>query len=144
MEFVYLADLVGCGAFPYLSKMIRLRALRKFIIGNAPDVVVSFQVHVNIASILSSLGNSIPLIVCERSYPGTADVPWVMRVLRRFFYSRAQPLFVRQKLPKPGWLNAFRKVRFSLYRIRFLFLCLWGIPPSSNQRILFQQIGLFC
>ena len=35
VEFVYLADLVGCGAFPYLSKMIRLRALRKFIIGNA-------------------------------------------------------------------------------------------------------------
>ena len=45
VEFVYLADLVGCGAFPYLSKMIRLRALRKFIIGNAPDVVVSFQVQ---------------------------------------------------------------------------------------------------
>ena len=45
VEFVYLADLVGCGAFPFLSKMIRLRALRKFIIGNAPDVVVSFQVR---------------------------------------------------------------------------------------------------
>ena len=109
VEFVYLADLVGCGAFPFLSKMIRLRALRKFIIGNAPDVVVSFQVHVNIASILSSLGNSIPLIVCERSYPGTADVPWVMRVLRRFFYSRAQAIVCQTKAAKTWLVKRFPK-----------------------------------
>ena len=104
VKLVYLADLVRCGPFPVVSKVIRVITLRKFIIRNAPDVVISFQIHVNIAAILSSLGKSIPLIVCERSYPGLHKVPALISLFRRLLYSRAHTIVCQTKAAKK-WLD---------------------------------------
>jgi GalNAc-alpha-(1->4)-GalNAc-alpha-(1->3)-diNAcBac-PP-undecaprenol alpha-1,4-N-acetyl-D-galactosaminyltransferase len=69
VRLVYLADLVQIRARTFVNQLVRLHALRRFIMDERPDVIISFLPNVNVAAILSSAFLSIPLIICERSDP---------------------------------------------------------------------------
>ncbi|MBC7499707.1 MAG: glycosyltransferase family 4 protein [Herminiimonas sp.] len=71
VRLVYLADLVPAKARTVINQMLRLRALRRFIDRERPDVIVSFLPNVNVAAILASAFLRIPLIICERSDPSS-------------------------------------------------------------------------
>ena len=63
VRFVYLADLVSSRARTFFNQLDRLRALRRFITTERPNVIVSFLSNVNVATIVASVGLGIPVIV---------------------------------------------------------------------------------
>lgn len=69
VHLVYLADLVSGPSRTWFGRMARLNALRRFIIAEHPDIIVSFLSNVNVAAIIAAAGLGIPLIACERTDP---------------------------------------------------------------------------
>jgi GalNAc-alpha-(1->4)-GalNAc-alpha-(1->3)-diNAcBac-PP-undecaprenol alpha-1,4-N-acetyl-D-galactosaminyltransferase len=131
VELVYLADLVTLGLIPFLGKIIRVNALRKFILQDPPDVVISFQPHVNIAALLCSFRLPIPVIVCERSYPGNAQVPMFMSMIRYLLYPRAHAIVCQTKAAKI-WLER----RFPVSKISIISNPISFPLPLGNSAFL--------
>ena len=102
ISLVRLCDIVADSK----SKWHRLFALRSFIRKERPDVIVSFLNSVNIATVLSSLGLSIPVIVSERTHPPSYVPPLshLREKLFRFCYARASAV-VAQTGQTKDWLE---------------------------------------
>lgn len=91
----YLADHVSTRGGSALNKLQRLLALRRTIRKEAPDVIVSFLPHVNVAAVVASSGLSVPVVVSERIYPPAMPLGGVLERLRRWAYSRADAVVVQ-------------------------------------------------
>ncbi|WP_028973449.1 glycosyltransferase family 4 protein [Spirochaeta cellobiosiphila] len=73
-----------------ISRFInRLLVLRKAIINENPDLVVSFMDFTNIYVLISTFGLKIPNIISERSYPPMKKIGFIWSLLRFIFYPRA-------------------------------------------------------
>lgn len=75
----------------------RVLALRRALVGLAPEVVVSFLESTNVLSLLATRGLGLPVVVCERTDPRAARIgrPWA--ALRRWLYPRATALVVQTR-----------------------------------------------
>ncbi len=91
----YLADRVGSQSRSVLNKFRRLLALRRSIRELAPDVIVSFLPHVNVAAIIAAWGMDIPVVVSERSYPPAMPIGPLLERLRLWTYPRANAVVVQ-------------------------------------------------
>ena len=114
IRLVYLADLVSSRAQTIVNQCIRLRALRRFIATEHPDVIVSLLSNVNVAAVVASSGLGIPVIVCERTDPFVTPTPRLLRLACRFTYPLAAALMVQThavsiKYASSGWV--LRRVR---------------------------------
>jgi len=69
VHLVYLTDLVSSRSRTWFDRVARLRTLRRFIIAEHPDIIVSFLSNVNVAAIIAAAGLGIPVIACERTDP---------------------------------------------------------------------------
>jgi glycosyltransferase involved in cell wall biosynthesis len=92
---VSLARLAGSTSRSMVSRLVRLRAMRRFILEWKPDVVVSFLANVNIAAVLASVRLPIPVVVCERSNPFARPAPLLLRAGSRVTYPFADALVVQ-------------------------------------------------
>lgn len=103
VQLHFLSDMAG----PNPSKLIRLKALRRFIKSARPDVILSFLPHVNSAAVAAAAGLGIPLIACERTYPPLLEppLPLFYRIARRLTYPFATAL-VGQTETTAKWLRA--------------------------------------
>lgn len=103
VQIQFLADITG----PNAGKLSRLIALRAFIRGARPDVIISFLPHVNCAAIIAAAGLAVPVIACERTYPPLLQPPLPMsyRIARRLTYPFAAAL-VGQTETAAAWLRA--------------------------------------
>lgn len=111
---VYLADLVSRTKRTWINQFARLRALRRFIAAEQPDVIVSFLTNVNVASIIASLGLGIPTVISERNDPMAMPRSFLFKLICRWAYSLADALVVLTKAVAPqyasfGW--ALRRIR---------------------------------
>lgn len=95
VHLTYLADLVKRRARSFVNQITRLRALRRFIATERPDVIVSLLTNVNVAAVLASVGLGIPVIVCERIDPFAMPISRLMRLACRFTYPLADALMVQ-------------------------------------------------
>lgn len=114
VRLVYLADLVSSRARTLVNLIVRLRALRRFIATERPEVIVSFLSNVNVAAVVASSGLGIPVIVCERTDPFVMPIPRLLRLACRFTYPFAAALMVQThavstKYMSSGWV--LRRVR---------------------------------
>jgi glycosyltransferase involved in cell wall biosynthesis len=131
VNFVYLANLVSSRKRTFINQLARLRALRRFITAERPDVIVSFLSNVNVASIVASLGLGIRVVVCERIDPFALPASFLLRILCRITYPLADALMVQtqavaNKYASTGW-------PLSLVRV---------IPnPVPSQMLNFKQGG---
>lgn len=91
----YLADRVGSRSRSAWNKMRRLFALRQAIREIAPDVIVSFLPHVNVAAVVSAWGLRVPVVVSERTYPPAMPLGRGLESLRRFAYPKATGVAVQ-------------------------------------------------
>lgn len=82
-------------------KLIHLRKLIK--IQNA-DVVISFLTRVNIASVLSTLGNKKNLILCERTWPPFSTLGKFFWGIYRILFKSVDRIVVQTNKSK-AWLN---------------------------------------
>ncbi|WP_144630685.1 glycosyltransferase family 4 protein [Bordetella genomosp. 13] len=96
VQLHWLADRAGTRDGGPLAAVRRLAALRGMIREFAPDVVVSFLTNVNIAAILATRGQDVPVIVCERTNPVVAAAAGPgLSALRRMLYPRADMVTVQ-------------------------------------------------
>jgi len=94
VRLVYLADLVSSRIRTWANQINRLRALRRFMATERPDVIISFLSNVNVATIIASIGLGIPVIVCEHTDPFVYPVPRLLGLARKFTYPLADTLMV--------------------------------------------------
>jgi GalNAc-alpha-(1->4)-GalNAc-alpha-(1->3)-diNAcBac-PP-undecaprenol alpha-1,4-N-acetyl-D-galactosaminyltransferase len=90
----YLADQVSSRVGTWTNRIDRLRALRRFIATERPDVVVSFLFNVNVAAVVASIGLDIPVIVCEHNDPFAQPRSPLLRLACKFTYPLADALTV--------------------------------------------------
>lgn len=91
----YLSDEVGPVLGINKHYVRRLKALRKMIRDQQPDVVVSFLPNVNIAAIIATAFTGIPCVVSERSDPTARAIPWIWRRACQFMYRFADCVAVQ-------------------------------------------------
>jgi GalNAc-alpha-(1->4)-GalNAc-alpha-(1->3)-diNAcBac-PP-undecaprenol alpha-1,4-N-acetyl-D-galactosaminyltransferase len=108
VQLVYLANLVPSGARTLVNRFARLRALRRFIAKERPDIIVSFLSNVNVAGVFASVGLGIPIIVCERIDPFASPTSKLLRISCRLTYPLADALMVQtqavaSKYASTGW-----------------------------------------
>jgi len=85
----YLADEATGTRHLGKNYLARFLALRRMVIQENPDVVVSFLPNVNVAAVLATLGMRLPVIVCEHNYPPQDPVGQLWSRLRRWTYPLA-------------------------------------------------------
>ncbi len=95
VRLIYIADLVGNKDRTWLNSLNRLYAVRRLIIKEHPDVIVSFLHFVNVATVIASIGLKIPTIICERNDPFAMSIPWWERFQCRLTYPLADALMVQ-------------------------------------------------
>lgn len=89
VKLEFLSDRVKSARNSVLNKVRRLIELRKLVKEEKPEVVVSFLTHVNIATIISTFGLDVRVIVSERSFPPKCPVSPYLRWARKFIYPYA-------------------------------------------------------
>jgi len=94
VHLIYLADFVSSRGRTWVNQINRLRALRRFIATERPDVIVSFLSNVNVAAIIASVGLGIPVIVCEHTDTFAYPVPRLLGLACKFTYPLADTLLV--------------------------------------------------
>lgn len=77
--------------------LVRILQMRRCILANCPDVVLSFIDQANIRALLSLWGTGVPVVVSERTNPARHRLALPWRVLRRLSYRRATTLVVQTK-----------------------------------------------
>jgi GalNAc-alpha-(1->4)-GalNAc-alpha-(1->3)-diNAcBac-PP-undecaprenol alpha-1,4-N-acetyl-D-galactosaminyltransferase len=97
VRLVYLADMVPRRKRSFVNQIARLKALRRFLTAERPDVIVSFLSNVNVAVIIASAGLGIPVVVCERTDPFICPTPLMLKIARRLTYPFADSLVVQTK-----------------------------------------------
>lgn len=95
VRLVYLADLIKSNVRKWGKLWRRLFALRRFIVKERPDVIVSFLPNVNVAAIIASIGLAIPIIVCERTDPFVMPISRFWRLACCMAYPFADALMVQ-------------------------------------------------
>lgn len=73
----------------------RLRAVRRAIRTEAPDIVVSFLDQVNVIVLLATIGLGVPVLACERTDPFVAPLPRFWSLARRATYRLARAVVVQ-------------------------------------------------
>ncbi|TGV10020.1 glycosyltransferase family 4 protein [Alcaligenaceae bacterium 429] len=83
-------------ALPLPSALRKWLGMRRVVRQEKPDVVLSFLTNVNVATLLSLRGLSVPVVVCERTNPAHAtNVGRVLGWLRRRYYGTASAVCVQ-------------------------------------------------
>lgn len=73
----------------------RLRAIRRVVAEERPDVVVSFVEVLNIITVLALMGTRTPVAVSERTVPWAHSIGPVRSTLRKLLYPRAAVVVVQ-------------------------------------------------
>ena len=95
VQISYLSDILGSTNNNFWNRIKRLFLLRKFILDNKPDLIVSFLSQVNVTAILSSIGTGIPVIVSERTYPPRYPIGFIWTKLRKITYPHASAVVMQ-------------------------------------------------
>ncbi len=75
----------------------RIRALRRAVRQQAPDVVVSFGDQTNVLALLATIGLGVPVVISERTNPHRHDPGRIWRVARSLSYPLAGAIVVQNE-----------------------------------------------
>lgn len=109
VKLEYLADQAGVSGKKVAKTVRRFLSLRRIIRKTHPDIVVSFLSHVNVVTLLATLGLKVPVVVAERVYPPAMQLAWHWEWLRKITYPLANTVvmqteqgldWLRQNCPK--------------------------------------------
>jgi len=92
----------------------RWLAVRRALVEESPDVVISLLTSSNVLSILACIGTSIPVIVSERTYPPRSNVSLPWKFLRVAFYRLANNVVVQSEKSKHWLIDNFVAKRISI------------------------------
>ena len=109
----------------------RFAAMRRSILAEKPDLVISFSRFTNVETLLSLLFSGVPTIISERSdfnYE-RSDLTWCWRLLRRLSYPRASGVVFVVK-PDPERVRSLLRAE----RIRIIQNSVEPPVPQDPQR----------
>lgn len=104
VKLTFLADRASVTGKGVGKMMHRFISLRRTIKKARPDTVVSFLSNVNVATLLATMGLSVPVVVSERNYPPAKRLAWHWEWLRRITYPMASTV-VMQTRQGLDWLS---------------------------------------
>lgn len=113
---VVFLDIFGISKSPWerirnnISRFVRIR---RALLAEKPDVVISFIDSVNVRVILSMFGTGVPVVVSERIHPAHEPIGGIWEALRRMSYPFADALVVQTDAVK----NFFSKWKLRDVRI---------------------------
>jgi glycosyltransferase involved in cell wall biosynthesis len=82
-------------AHSVLNNLRRIPVLRRTILEESPDCVLSFIDGTNVLTLLAAKGTGIPVVVSERTNPARHVIPRPWRALRRLTYPWARAIVVQ-------------------------------------------------
>jgi glycosyltransferase involved in cell wall biosynthesis len=103
----YIKDCVHSRRVSPIVLLKKIQTLRKMINEENPDMIISFLSRINVATILSTIGMNIPIIVSDRNYPPLRGVPFSLGFLQwiyRWIFSKAN-LLVVQTEESMSWIK---------------------------------------
>ena len=80
-----------------VDKLLKYRYVRKQIISEAPDAVLSMPEEIGIYTLLSLIGTGVPVFVSERNDPWRMPYKKISRFLRRIAYPTAKGIIFQSK-----------------------------------------------
>lgn len=125
VRLIYLADLIPSRVRTWANQLARLRALRRFMAAERPDVIVSFLSNVNVAAVIASIGLDIPVIICERTDPFVLPTSRWLQLACRFTYPFANVLMVQTQAVAAKYAAS-----------SWLLKRLWVIPNPVSEHML--------
>lgn len=97
-----------------INKISNIKYLRKYIKDNA-DIVISFLAPFNIYSLISNIGNNVPIIVADRNDPRRIPSNFLMRKLRDILYRNADGVVLQTKNNLSYFSEAVQKKSTIIY-----------------------------
>lgn len=79
------------------GQLMTILKLRKIIKNTKPDIALSFLTHINIATIIATIGLNIPVVVSERNDPKKMPPEISRKILRRLIYPVADGFVFQTK-----------------------------------------------
>lgn len=124
------------------NTVARDRALRAFLLGKRPDVVVSFMDATNVRVLRATRRTGIPVVISEETDPTSYPLAWRWRVLRRALYPRADALVVHAEGLR-SWAN---RVMLRRSRVHVVPNAIWldiqpSAPRGTNDRYVVLGMG---
>lgn len=106
VNLIFLADRLGSVEKNIKNIFKRLLLIRRIVNELMPSLIISFLATVNIMVVLAMVGINIPLYVSERTYPGSKNMGFILRLLRKFTYGRATKVVIQTQEGR-DWLDRF-------------------------------------
>ena len=112
-----------------LDKFLRYRQVRKMVLEQKPDLVLSMPEEIGVYVLLALLGTGIPTYVSERNNPWVMPDVKVTRILRSLMYPTAKGLIFQTEMAKSFFPESIQKKGVVLKN------------PVDAQRIPAQYVG---
>lgn len=91
-----------------LDKLLRYRQVRKMVLGQKPDLVLSMPEEIGVYVLLALLGTKIPVYVSERNNPWVMPDVKVTRLLRTLMYPFAKGIIFQTEMAKSFFPESIR------------------------------------
>lgn len=92
-----------------VDKFLRYKDLRKIVLKESPDVVLSMPEDIGIYVILALLGTQIPVYVSERNNPWVMPDVKITRILRQLMYPFANGIIFQTEMAKSFFPKSIQK-----------------------------------
>ena len=92
-----------------LDKFLRYRQVRKMVLEQKPDLVLSMPEEIGIYVLLALLGTKIPTYVSERNNPWVMPDVKVTRILRTLMYPFAKGIIFQTEMAKSFFPDSIQK-----------------------------------
>ena len=92
-----------------LDKLLRYRQVRKMVLREKPDLVLSMPEEIGVYVLLALLGTKIPVYVSERNNPWVMPDVKVTRILRKLMYPTARGLIFQTEMAKSFFPESIQK-----------------------------------
>ena len=92
-----------------LDKLLRYRQVRRMVLRESPDMVLSMPEEIGIYVLLALLGTKIPVYVSERNNPWVMPDRKVTRILRKLMYPAAKGLIFQTEMAKSFFPESVRE-----------------------------------
>ena len=91
-----------------LDKLMRYRQVRKLVLEQKPDMVLSMPEEIGVYVLLALLGTGLPVYVSERNNPWVMPDVKVTRILRTLMYPFAKGLIFQTEMAKSFFPDSVR------------------------------------
>lgn len=92
----------------YINKLAKYYEIRKYIITNKPDVVLSLPEEIGIYVLGALIGTNIPVVVSERNNPWLMPYKKITRFLRWILYRRASGIVFQTEVAQSFFSKQIR------------------------------------